>query len=74
MPFTSWQTAERARALFLAGQTDISDYAIGALVAPPPDRRAIFGRANPPDTVVVLDETVLHRLIGSAQILHDALV
>ena len=68
------QTAEYARALFLAGQTDTSDDAIDALVAARLRRRAIFDRPDPPDVVVVLDEAVLHRLIGSPQVMHDALV
>jgi hypothetical protein len=37
-------------------------------------RQAILDRADPPDVVVVLDEAVLHRLIGSPQLMHDALV
>jgi transcriptional regulator with XRE-family HTH domain len=68
------QTAEYARALFLAEQTDTSDDAIDALVAARLQRRAIFDRADPPDVVAVLDEAVLHRLIGSPQVMHDALV
>jgi Domain of unknown function (DUF5753) len=68
------QTAEYARALFLAGQTDTSDDAIDALVAARLARRAIFDRPSPPETLVVLDEAVLHRLIGSPQIMHDQLV
>jgi transcriptional regulator with XRE-family HTH domain len=68
------QTAEYARALFLAEQTDISDDAIDALVAARRQRRSIFDRADPADVVVVLDEAVLHRLIGSPQVMHDALV
>jgi hypothetical protein len=68
------QTAEYARALFLAEQTDTSDDAIDALVAARLERRAILDRADPPDVVVVLDEAVLHRLIGSPQVMHDALV
>lgn len=67
------QTAEYARALFLAEQTDTSDDAIDALVAARLQRRAIFDRPDPPDVVVVLDELVLHRLIGSPQVMHDAL-
>ena len=66
--------AEYARALFLAEQTDTSDDAIDALVAARLRRRAIFDRPDPPDVVVVLDEAVLHRLIGSPQVMHDALV
>jgi Domain of unknown function (DUF5753) len=31
-------------------------------------------RADPPDVVAVLDEAVLHRLIGSPQVMHDSLV
>lgn len=68
------QTAEYARALFLAAQSDTSDDAIGALVAARLERQAILDRAGPPDLVVVLDEAVLHRLISTPQVMHDALV
>ena len=68
------QTPEYARALFLAAQTDTSDDAISALVAARLERQAVLDRADPPDVVVVLDEAVLHRLIGSPEVMHDALV
>lgn len=68
------QTGEYARALFLAAQTDTSDDAIGALVAARLERQAVLDRVEPPDVVVVLDEAVLHRLIGSPEVMHDALV
>jgi transcriptional regulator with XRE-family HTH domain len=68
------QTAEYARALFLAEQSDTSGDAIDALVAARLERQAILDGADPPDVVVVLDEAVLHRLIGSPQVMHDALV
>jgi len=68
------QTAEYARALFLAEQSDTSDDAIDALVAARLERQTILDRPDPPDMVVVLDEAVLHRLIGSPQVMHDALV
>jgi transcriptional regulator with XRE-family HTH domain len=68
------QTAEYARALFLAGQTDTSDDAIDALVTARLVRQAIFDKPEPPDALVVLDEAVLHRLIGSQKIMHDQLV
>jgi Domain of unknown function (DUF5753) len=55
-------------------ETDFSDQAIDVLVAARLDRQAIFDRVGPPDTEVALDEAVLHRLIGSAQVMHDALV
>jgi transcriptional regulator with XRE-family HTH domain len=67
------QTAEYARALFLAAQTDTSDDAIGALVAARLERQVILDQVNPPDVVAVLDEAVLHRLVGSPQAMHDAL-
>lgn len=68
------QTAEYARVLLLAQQTDTSDEAIGALVDVRLGRQAIFDRADPPDMAVVLDEAVLHRLIGTPAIMHDVLV
>jgi hypothetical protein len=43
------------------------------LVSERMERRAIFGRPDPPNIVAVLDETVLRRLIGSAQVMHDQL-
>ena len=68
------QTADYARALLLAQQTDTSDEAIDALVNARLDRQAIFDRADPPDVTVVLDEAVLHRPIGTPEIMHDALI
>jgi hypothetical protein len=68
------QTADYARALFLAGQTDTSDDAIGGLVAARLERQRILHRASPPDVLVVLDESVLYRLVGSPAIMHDQLV
>jgi transcriptional regulator with XRE-family HTH domain len=68
------QTPEYARALFLAGQSDTSDDVIDALVAARMERQRIFDRVDPPDTVVVLDESVLHHLIGSPKIMSDALI
>ncbi len=69
-----FQTAEYARALLLAAQTDTSDEAIDALVAARRARRAIFEKPDPPDVLVVLDEAVLRRLIGSPPVMHDQLV
>jgi hypothetical protein len=67
------QTAEYARELFLTGQTDTSDDAIDAMVAARLARRTVFERPSPPETLVVLDEAVLRRLIGSPQIMHAQL-
>jgi transcriptional regulator with XRE-family HTH domain len=65
------QTSDYARALFIAeGSTpDRAD----ELTAERLDRQAILDRVDPPNVIVVLDESVLHKLIGSAQVMHDAL-
>jgi hypothetical protein len=68
------QTAGYARALLLAEQTDVSDERIDALVSARLERQAILDSADPPHAVIVLDEAVLHRLIGTPQIMHDQLV
>jgi Domain of unknown function (DUF5753) len=68
------QTAEYARALFLAMQTDTSDDAINGLVAARMERQATLDQVDPPNVVALLDESVLHRLIGSPQVMHDALI
>jgi transcriptional regulator with XRE-family HTH domain len=65
------QPAEYARALLLAQQTDTSDEAINELIEIRIGRQAVLDRA---DVSVVLDEAVLHRLIGSPVIMHDALI
>lgn len=69
-----FQTADYARALLLAAQTDTSDEAIDALVAAKLARATILDRADPPDVVALIDEHVLNRLIGSAEVMHDQLV
>ena len=48
-----------------AGWTDTSEDVIGALAAARLERQVILNRADPPDVVVVLDEAVLLRLIGT---------
>jgi len=66
-----FQTAEYARALFLAAGAD-QDRA-DDLVTVRLDRQAILDRPDPPHVVAVIDESVLHRLIGSAQVMADQL-
>jgi transcriptional regulator with XRE-family HTH domain len=68
-----FQTAGYARALLLAAQTDTSDEAISALVEAKLERAAILDRAEPPDVVALIDELVLHRLIGSPEVMHEQL-
>jgi transcriptional regulator with XRE-family HTH domain len=66
------QTAEYARALFVAAGAD-SDTADEMAMARL-ERQAILDSPRPPHVVVVLDESVLHRLIGSQQVMADQLV
>ena len=68
------QTAEYARALFLGDRSDLSDDALDRLVDARLERQRIFDRDDPPHVSVLLDESVLHRLIGTPQIVHDQLV
>lgn len=65
------QIAEYARALFIAAGAD-QDRA-DDLVTVRLDRQAILERPDPPHVVAVIDESVLHRLIGSPQIMADQL-
>lgn len=65
------QTAEYARALFLAAGAD-GDTA-DELVVIRMGRQDILDRPDPPQVVAVLDETVLHRLIGSPPVMADQL-
>jgi transcriptional regulator with XRE-family HTH domain len=65
------QTGEYARALFLA--TGLDEDAAAEHVAVRLGRQAILERPKPPHVVVVLDEPVLHRLIGSPQVMADQL-
>jgi transcriptional regulator with XRE-family HTH domain len=66
------QTAEYARALFLA--VGLDEEAAGEQVAVRLGRQEILDRPDPPQVVVVLYEAVLHHLVGSPQVMHDALV
>ena len=69
-----FQTADYARALLLAAQTDTSDEAINGLVAAKLARAVILDRADPPDVVALIDEHVLYRLIGSPEIMNEQLL
>ena len=69
-----FNTADYARALLLAAQTDTSDDAIDALVEAKLERQAILDRRDPPEVVTLIDEMVLHRLIGSPEIMHEQLL
>jgi len=65
------QTAEYARALFLAAGAD--EAMVEEMVTVRLERQAIFDRAEPPHVITVLDESVLRRLVGSPVIMCDQL-
>ncbi|MDX6335914.1 MAG: hypothetical protein QOG05_3254 [Streptosporangiaceae bacterium] len=67
------QTADYARAILAVG-TGTTEDKLSDLVAARLERQTIFERATPPTFWVVLDEAVLHRLIGSRQIMYGQLV
>jgi transcriptional regulator with XRE-family HTH domain len=68
------QTADYARALFLGAQSDLSDDVLEQMVAARTSRQVILDTPEPPNLLVVLDEAVLHRLVGSSKIMHEQLV
>lgn len=68
-----FHTDAYARALLVRAQTDTSTEAIDALVTARLDRACILDRADPPDVVALIDELVLHRLIGTAETMHEQL-
>jgi transcriptional regulator with XRE-family HTH domain len=65
------QIAEYARELFLAAgvDSDTADDMVSARL----ERQDVLDRLNPPHAVIVLNEPVLHHLIGSPQVMHDQL-
>ncbi len=67
------QTADYAQALFVGERKGIDADALADLVAARVGRQAIFDKPEPPDLWVVLDEAVLHRLIGSPKVMYDQL-
>jgi transcriptional regulator with XRE-family HTH domain len=67
------QTADYARAILAAGP-DTTEDELEELVRARMERQAIFDRANPPRLWAVMDEAVLHRLIGSRKIMYDQLL
>jgi transcriptional regulator with XRE-family HTH domain len=65
------QTPDYARELFAAvgmSGDQVSDYVQSRL-----SRQAILDQADPPSVVIVLDESVLHRLIGTPEIMRKQL-
>jgi hypothetical protein len=67
------QVPEYARALFKAWQRMSDDDEIDALVNGRLERQAILDKPDAPELWVILDEAVLHRMIGSPKIMRDQL-
>ena len=67
------QTADYARAI-LAADPETTDGQLEELVAARLERQAILDEPTPPALWVVVDEAVLHRLIGSRKIMYDQLL
>jgi transcriptional regulator with XRE-family HTH domain len=67
------QTADYARAILAAGP-DTTEDQLDQLVSARIERQGILDRAKPPELWAVLDEAVLHRLIGSRKIMYDQLL
>jgi DNA-binding XRE family transcriptional regulator len=67
------QTADYVRALYVGGRASMSDDALDELVTARLARQAIFDKPDPPYLWVVLDESVLHRLIGTPKVTYDQL-
>lgn len=68
------QTPEYARALFRAWEIARTEDELEELVQARMARQAIFDRADPPKFWAVIDETVLHRSVGGAKVMHDQVV
>jgi transcriptional regulator with XRE-family HTH domain len=67
------QTADYARAILGAGPDTTADM-LEELVPARLERQNVLDRAKPPELWVVIDEAVLHRLIGSPKIMYDQLL
>jgi transcriptional regulator with XRE-family HTH domain len=68
------QTADYARALFIGERSNMGDDVLDELVAARLARQGIFDKPEPPHLWIVLDEAVLHRLIGTPKTTYDQLV
>jgi hypothetical protein len=69
-----FQTADYARELFRAELPTAAAERLDTLVEARLARKNMFDRPDPPNALVVLDEAVLHRLIGSTKTMHDQLI
>lgn len=68
------QTPDYARALFIAAQADTSEDVIDALVSARLERQGVLDGPEQPDAVFILAETVTTTLVGSPEVMRDALI
>jgi DNA-binding XRE family transcriptional regulator len=66
-----FQTEDYARELYAGHRPGIADDELDELVRARLNRKAILDKPDAPEVIAILDESVLHRLIGSPKIMHD---
>jgi Predicted transcriptional regulators len=67
-----FQTEAYARAI-LQSEPGLTSVQVEERVSARMERKAIFTRTNPPQIIAILDEGVLHRPVGSLEIMRDQL-
>jgi hypothetical protein len=67
------QTEDYTRALIRASRSQDSDDAVERMVTARAERQAILSRENPPALWYVLDEGILHRVVGSPPVMAEQL-
>jgi transcriptional regulator with XRE-family HTH domain len=67
------QTEQYTRALIRASRSQDSDDAVERMVTARAERQAILSREHPPALWYVLDEGILHRVVGSSSVMADQL-
>jgi DNA-binding XRE family transcriptional regulator len=65
------QTEDYARELYAGHRPGIADDELDELVKVRLNRKGILDKPDAPEIIAILDEAVLHRLIGSPKIMHD---
>jgi hypothetical protein len=69
-----FQTGDYAREVYAGHRPGIADDELDELVKARLERKAILDKPDAPEIVAILDESVLHRLIGSPKIMHDQIM
>lgn len=69
-----FQTEGYAREVYAGHRPGIAGDELDELVKARLDRKAILDKPDAPEIIAILDEAVLHRLIGSPKIMHDQIM